>query len=104
MTVTWNRAGRAIACTAADINAHGMFLRTDEIVELGSLLHLAVQLSDRVLEMFVLARSVGKTAAGHGIGVEIFLIDDVSQRHWLASYDHLCASQARNRRAAAMGG
>ncbi len=103
MSVTWNRAGRTIPCTAVDVNAHGMFLRTEELVEPESLMHLRVQLPDRVLEMFVTARFVGKTVSGQGIGVEIFLIDDVSQAHWLAFYEGLCAEHARSRKTAAMG-
>ena len=101
--VTWNRAGRDLPCSAVDINAHGLFVRTDEIVEPESLMHLRVQLPDRVLEMFVTARFVGKTVSGHGIGVEIFLIDDVSQCHWVAFYERLCAEHAHNRKSAAMG-
>jgi hypothetical protein len=103
LNVLWNRAGRELPCTAVDINAHGLFLRTDEVVEPESLIHLKVTLADRVLEMFVTARFVGKTVSGHGIGVEIFLIDDVSQCHWLAFYEGLCAEQARSRKSAAMG-
>ena len=76
LNVLWNRAGRDIPCTAVDVNAHGLFVRTDEVVEPESLMHLKVTLSDRVLEMFVTARFIGKTVSGHGIGVEIFLIDD----------------------------
>jgi hypothetical protein len=104
MSVTWTRAGRAIACEAVDVNEHGMFLRTDEIVEHGALMHVAVALPDRMLEMFVSARYVGRTASGQGIGCEIFLIDDVSRHHWVAFYEELAASYARARRSSAMGG
>ena len=103
LSVTWNRAGREISCTAVDVNAHGLFLRTDEIVEPESLMHLKIDLPERVLEMFVTARFVGRTVRGQGIGVEIFLIDDVSNCHWLAHYEALCAEQARSRKSAAMG-
>ena len=104
LSVTWTRAGREIHCTAIDVNAHGLFLRTDEIVERGSLLHLQVRLPEHVLEMFVTARFVGACASGRGIGAEIFLIDELSQCRWLVFYDQLCAEQARTRRAVAMGG
>lgn len=104
LNVTWSRAGRRIPATVADISAHGMLLVTDEVVERDSLLQLAVQLPDRVLEMFVCARFVGATASGRGIGVEIFLIDDVGQRQWLAFYERRCIEQARARRSVAMGG
>lgn len=104
LSITWNRAGREIPCSAVDINAHGLFVRTDEIVEPESLMHLRVQLPDRLLEMFVTARFVGRTVSGHGIGVEIFLIDDVAQRHWLAFYEQRLTEHLRTRTSAAIGG
>jgi hypothetical protein len=102
LPIVWNRAGRAIACVAADVNQHGMFICTDELVEEGSLMHVQVRLSDRTLEMFVTARFVGRTMNGHGIGCEIFLIDDVSQSHWLAFYEGLCGQAAAARKATAL--
>jgi len=103
LAVTWNRSGRAISCTAVDLNAHGLFIRTDEIVERGSLLHLRIKLPDRAVEMFVTARFVGNSVRGHGIGGEIFLIDDVSNCHWLGFYDRLCIELSRGRKLCAMG-
>ena len=94
LSVTWTRAGREIACSAVDLNAHGLFVRTEEIVEPGSLMHLRIKLPERVVEMFVTARFVGETTRGHGIGVEIFLIDDFSNCHWLAYYEALSRQQA----------
>ena len=49
-------------------------------------MHITVKLADRELPMFVTARYVGRTGKGQGIGVEIFLIDDISRSHWLAYY------------------
>jgi hypothetical protein len=103
LPVTWSRAGRAIPCRAVDANAHGLFLRTDEIVEPESLMHLKIELVDRVLEMFVTARFVGRTVRGQGIGVEIFLIDEATNCHWLSFYEELSSEQSRNRKLTAMG-
>ena len=103
LTVTWTRAGRAIACSAVDVSAHGLFVRTEEIVERDTLMHLRVELPARVVEMFVTARFVGQSERGQGIGAEIFLIDDVSNRHWLAHYDALCSAESRSRKLSAMG-
>jgi hypothetical protein len=104
LSVIWSRAGRDIPCNAVDVNAHGLFIRTEELVEPESLMHLKVRLPDRVLEMFVTARFVGKTVSGPGIGVELFLIDDLGQCHWVAFYERICVEHASTRRAAAMGG
>ena len=104
LPVTWIRGGRALSCTAVDSNAHGRFVRTDEIVEHESLMHLRVALPARELEMFVTARYVGRTVRGQGIGVEIFLIDDVSQCHWLSYYEELAAAHARQAQKTAAAG
>lgn len=101
--MAWSRGGRELECAAVDINAHGMFLRTDQIVEPESLMHLRVRLPDRVVEMFVTARFVGSTVSGRGIGVEIFLIDDVSQCHWMTFYEQRRNEHASGRKSAAMG-
>ena len=93
----------SIPCSAVDVNAHGLFVRTDELVEPESLMHLKVKLPERVVEMFVTARFIGKTVRGQGIGVEIFLIDDVSNCHWLAYYEALADEQTRRRKADALG-
>jgi hypothetical protein len=97
LSVSWNRAGRVIECSALDINAHGMFISTDLIVEHESLMHVSVRLADRELPMFVTARYVGRTGKGQGIGVEIFLIDDISRSHWLSFYEaQLAASTGKS--------
>jgi hypothetical protein len=85
LKVTWLR-GRPIDVVALDINLHGMFLRTDESVEPGSLMQLNVHLPDRSIPLFVTARFCGKTTSGVGIGVEIFLLDEVNQAHWTLYY------------------
>jgi hypothetical protein len=105
LNVSWNRAGREIECTALDINAHGMFISTEQIVEHESLMHINLKLPDRELPMFVTARYVGRTNKGQGIGVEIFLIDDISRSHWLAFYEaQLAASMAATAKSTALAG
>ncbi len=101
LNVTWNRGGRAIDCIACDVNAHGMFIRTDEILEPGSLMHVVAHLPEHTIDMYVTARYVGRTFSGQGIGAEIFLIDDVSQCHWIAYYEGLVANRNREQRVVA---
>jgi len=43
--------------------------------------------------MFVTARFVGRTVAGAGIGVEIFIIDDESRTAWVHYYHQQQAHQ-----------
>jgi hypothetical protein len=106
--VVWSRGGRAVSCLARDLNLHGLFLCTDEIVEPGSLMHLRVALPERTIEMFTTARFVGRTLSGQGVGVEIFIIDDDSRAAWIQYYQRLCAEheaqpEAQPRRAAGAG-
>jgi hypothetical protein len=93
LSVKWSRGGLTTECTALDINAHGMFLSTHYIVEHEALMQIEVRLPERALSMFVTARYVGRTMRGHGIGVEIFLIDDVSHSHWMSFYEAAAARQ-----------
>ena len=102
LSVTWNRAGRPIEVSALDVNAHGMFIATDQLVEHESLMHVIVHLPEHALPMFVTARYVGRTGRGQGIGVEIFLIDDISRSHWMSFYREQLA--AANAAAAALAG
>ncbi|HEY1586700.1 MAG TPA: hypothetical protein VGH63_13490, partial [Polyangia bacterium] len=74
-----------------------------QIIEPESLMHVHVRLPDRVVEMFVTARFVGSTVSGVGIGVEIFLIDDLSQCHWMAFYEQRREEHESCRKSAAMG-
>jgi hypothetical protein len=75
-----------VSAVGRDINLHGLFLCTDEIVEPGSLMRLSVTLPERTIELFVTARFVGRSLSGQGIGVEIFAIDGESQAHWTSFY------------------
>jgi hypothetical protein len=95
LPVVWNRAGRAVSCVARDFNLHGLFVATDEIIEPSSLMHLRVALPERTIEMFVTARFIGRTQNGHGIGVEIFIIDDDSRTAWVKHYHEQQSKQSR---------
>lgn len=84
--MTWRRGGHEVQCTALDVNAHGMFISTDEIVEHGALMRISVFLPDGELDLFVTARYVGRTMRGQGIGCELFLVDDEGRNRWSAYY------------------
>jgi hypothetical protein len=93
LPVVWSRGGRAISCLARDLSLHGLFVATDEIIEPSSLMQLRVALPERTIEMFVTARFVGRTLAGAGIGVEIFIIDEESRTAWVRYYQQLTKQQ-----------
>jgi hypothetical protein len=84
--VRWIRRPAAIDMSTADINLHGMFIRTWEKPLHGSLMQLELELPTGKIAAFVHVRFVGDTVSGHGIGVEIFLIDAAHRRAWSDHY------------------
>ena len=52
-------------------------------------------LPDATLDVVVVARFVGKTESGVGIGTEIFLMDELAQTKWAQHYRALAAARRR---------
>jgi len=71
---------------AVDMNLHGMFLFTNERVGVGELLHVEVLVPGGPLKMFVRVRFCGETQSGHGIGVELHLVDSKYRALWAEFY------------------
>jgi hypothetical protein len=87
LRVRWIRLPKSRELVAASINEHGMFLRTDATTTLDSLMQLETTLpGGGVVTMFAVARFVGRTPGGAGIGVEIHLMDDKQRQAWLEFY------------------
>src|SRR5207245_11583210 len=83
LPVRWIRKSGIIETTAADINLHGMFVRSAPgRIKPGEMLQLQVVLPDGNLDVFVVARFVGQTESGAGVGVEIFVMDELAQTGW----------------------
>lgn len=49
-------------------------------------MQLNIALPERTIALFGTARFVGRTLAGAGIGVELFIIDEDSRSVWLSYY------------------
>jgi hypothetical protein len=77
------------------MSMHGFFLCTDEAIEPGSLMQLNIALGERTIPLFGTSRFVGRTLAGQGIGVELFLIDEESRALWLSYYHARLAADAK---------
>lgn len=93
LPVRWNRHQRTVEAVAADINEHGMFLRTSETTSPGTLLELDVVKPSGSIAMFGIARFVGATESGSGIGVEIYAISHAERRRWLEQYHSLLTTR-----------
>ena len=93
LPVRWNRHQRTVEAVAGDINEHGMFLRTTETTPPGTLLELDVVEASGPIAMFGIARFVGATESGTGIGVEIYAIAHAERRRWIERYRSLLTSR-----------
>ena len=101
LPVRWIKRSGDTLTTAADINLHGMFLRASDLsVMPNQLLQLEVELPNARLQMFAIARFVGRTESGIGIGVEIFVMEEKQQALWAAFYRSQSARQRKIERVA----
>ena len=67
-----------------DLNADGFFLLTTHTVELNYLMDLVLTLPDGPLPLLGVARYVGATRHGRGIGVAIHAITKEDRARWHA--------------------
>ena len=95
LPVRWLRAGRPVDAVATDININGLFLRTDTAPIESALMQLEVALPSQTVRFFGVARFVGNTAGGHGIGIEIHLIDEQARMMWNQYYRMLLARASK---------
>jgi hypothetical protein len=65
-------------------------------------MQLEVQLPDGVITMFVIARFVGKTMSGEGVGVELFLLGPEERRRWTRYYRRVLLARTAPAPAAAV--
>ena len=82
----WKRGWRDVDARAADMNADGIFIRTDETVELNHMVDISVTLPTGKVTFMGVARFVGSTRHGRGIGVSIHVISKEDRERWLAFY------------------
>jgi hypothetical protein len=91
----WLRRSGDVAGEIIDINAHGLFLRTEASVEPNTLMRIEVALPDGPVTLLGVARFAGVAYHGRGIGVSLFAMDDVNSRRWLTHYRALLDATAR---------
>jgi hypothetical protein len=63
-----------------------MFIRTELDAWRDELLEVVIQLGDGPLRMCVVARFMGETESGRGIGAELFLVSKHDRRRWSQHY------------------
>jgi hypothetical protein len=86
LPVSWKHRGKPVQAIAADINEHGMFIKTEVPVDPGQLLQISIALPDGPLSAFITVRFVGATQQGQGFGAELFLMMDDARDRWSQHY------------------
>lgn len=79
----WRRGGRTFHLRAVDLNSHGLFLKTEMPVALHYVMDLVIVLPSGPIEALAVARFVGLTRYGHGVGVALHsMTKEESERYW----------------------
>jgi hypothetical protein len=86
LPVEWRRGLRTQHCRARDINLDGLFIATEVPVDLHYVMDVIVHLPSGPLEVLGVARFVGKTRHGHGIGIGVHAISNADRARWLVFY------------------
>jgi alkylated DNA nucleotide flippase Atl1 len=71
---------------AADLNSDGLFLRTEMPVDLHYVMDLVIRLPAGPIEVFGVARFVGMTRYGHGVGVALHSMTKEESERWWTFY------------------
>jgi hypothetical protein len=75
--------------TVTDVNLNGLFVRTSRPGEIGRIVAVRVQLPDGPMDVFGLVRFVGRSSAGHGMGVELLVMAAPKKKRWTSQYHAL---------------
>ncbi len=96
LKVRWIRDGITRELSAIDMNQHGMFLVTDEVIRVGNLLRIEALVPNGPIIMFVKVRFVGFSQSCRGMGVELSMVDSKYRALWGDFYSaKLAAFKAR---------
>jgi hypothetical protein len=77
-------------------NAHGMFISTPHDANVGFMMDLNIVLPARVISCTAIPRFVGDSPDGHGIGIELHVVDPSDRAYWHAFYRETLESQGRS--------
>lgn len=84
LPVEWKRGWKTVHGRARDLNADGFFLITPHTLELNFVMDVIVTLPDGPISLLGVARYVGPTRHGRGIGVQIHAITKEDRARWCA--------------------
>ncbi len=84
LPVTWKRGGTSHQLRVLDLNADGVFIETTQPIELNYLMDLVLTLPDGDLPFLAVARFLGASRHGKGIGVAIHVMTPEDRKRWHA--------------------
>jgi len=100
LPVHWRRYRTQLTGEVRCCNVHGMFIATDHDVPLGYLIDLTIELPTGPISATAIPRYVGDKPDGHGIGVELHVMDSSDRELWSSFYRQACGLDQTARRSA----
>jgi len=88
LPVEWRRSGRTVTGRARDLNGDGLFIETDDEIELDHIVDLVVMLPTGPVSFIAVARYARTSRHGRGIGVSIHVMSNEDRARWSAYYRH----------------
>lgn len=86
LPVLWKRGWRTTPLRVLDLNADGVFIATSDKIDLNFLMDLVITLPDGDLSFLGVARFLGATRHGRGVGVAIHGITPEDRKRWQVFY------------------
>jgi hypothetical protein len=86
LPVLWRRGWRDVSARACDLDTDGLFLATSHSIPVDQTMDLVVTLPDGPVRVLGVARYLGVTRHGRGIGVAILAITAEDRTRWLSWY------------------
>ncbi len=93
LPVTWRRAGRTVTLRAVDFSGRGLFLLTDDEIDLHFVMDLVIELPTGSIEVLGVARHISNTSLGRGVGIALMSMTDEESTRWWEFYRAQMAKQ-----------
>lgn len=86
MSAYWTRWRARREGTVRRFNAHGMFIETPHDADVGFMMDLNIVFPTRVITCTAVPRFVGESPDGHGIGIELHVMEPGDRSAWFSFY------------------
>lgn len=86
LPAAWQRERAWIPVRVLNTSAQGLFLGTESEIVAGESIEVMVGIPGGPVSMTVIARFVGETRWGHGVGAQIVTISPADHDRWIRDY------------------